>query len=50
MEVAMMEAVLVNNKSVSECELWDLSGGSLSAFSTAWRKTLRRIWNLPFKS
>jgi len=28
MEVAMMEAVLVNNKSVSECELWDLSGGS----------------------
>jgi len=30
------------------CELWDLSGGSLSAFCTAWRKALRRIWNLPY--
>jgi len=25
------------------CELWDLSGGSLSAFCMAWRKALRCI-------
>ena len=31
------------------CELWDLSGGSLSGFCTAWRKALRRIWNLPYR-
>ena len=32
------------------CELWDLSGGSLSAFCTAWRKASRRIWNLPCRT
>jgi len=31
------------------CELWDLSGGNLSGFCTAWRKALRRIWNLPYR-
>ena len=32
------------------CELWDLSRGSLSAFCTAWRKALRCIWNLPYRT
>ena len=32
------------------CELWDLSGGSLSAFCMAWHKALRRIWNLPYRT
>jgi len=32
------------------CELWDLSDSSLSAFCTAWRKALRHIWNLPYRT
>jgi len=32
------------------CELWDLSGRSLSTFCAAWRKGARRIWNLPYRT
>lgn len=29
------------------CELWDLGDKSLDNMSTAWRKAIRRIWNIP---
>jgi len=32
------------------CELWDLSGSTLSTFCTAWRKGIRRIWTLPYRT
>jgi len=32
------------------CELWDLSHRNLLNFCTAWRKGLRRAWNLPYRT
>ena len=31
-------------------ELWDLSHCNVSNFCTAWRKSIRRVWNLPYRS
>jgi len=30
------------------CELWLLTNCNIEALCVAWRKTLRRIWNLPY--
>ena len=30
------------------CELWNLNCTYVTKFITAWRKTKRRIWNLPY--
>ena len=48
--VTSRHAYLEHISSFYGCELWDLSGGSLSAFCMAWHKALRRIWNLPYRT
>jgi len=32
------------------CELWDLWNGTIDNVCVAWRKALRRVWNLPFST
>ena len=32
------------------CELWDLSCDQIIHFCTAWRKGLRRVWDLPYQT
>jgi len=32
------------------CELWYLDDSKINEFCTAWRKGLRRIWNLPYNT
>jgi len=32
------------------CVLWDLSCSAVDSFCTAWRKGIRRIWNLPYQA
>jgi len=32
------------------CVLWDLSCSTLDDFCIAWRKSIRRIWNLPYQA
>ena len=32
------------------CQLWDFSHKSVNLFFTAWRKCIRRIWNLPLRA
>jgi len=32
------------------CVLWDLSCSVVGNFCTAWRKSIRRIWNLPYQA
>jgi len=32
------------------CELWDLWDGTITNVCVAWRKALRRVWNLPFNT
>ena len=36
--------------SVYGCELWSLNGSIIEDFCVAWRKTLRRVLNLPYNS
>jgi len=31
-----------------EVELWSLSNSNVKEFCVAWRKSLRRVWGLPF--
>ena len=32
------------------CELWSLSNCNVKEFCVAWRKSLRRVWGLPFQT
>jgi len=32
------------------CELWSLSNSNVKLFYVAWRKSLRRVWGLPFQT
>ena len=32
------------------CELWDLWNKNIDTVCVAWRKALRRVWNLPFNT
>ena len=36
--------------SLYECELWDLWNKNIDTVCVAWRKALRRVWNLPFNT
>jgi len=33
-----------------ECELWSLSNSNVNEFCVAWRKSLRRVWGIPFQT
>jgi hypothetical protein len=35
--------------SVYGCQLWDFSSNMVNQFFTAWRKCIRRIWDLPYR-
>ena len=32
------------------CQLWKFNGKHINTFFTAWRKAIRRIWKIPFRS
>jgi hypothetical protein len=32
------------------CELWNLTSNNVEDYCIAWRKSLRRLWSLPYKS
>jgi len=32
------------------CELWSLSNSNVKEFCVDWRKSLRRVWGLPFQT
>ena len=32
------------------CQLWDFSGKHVELFYTAWRKAIRKVWRLPYRS
>ena len=32
------------------CQLWKFNGKHINTFFTAWRKAVRRIWKIPFRS
>jgi len=36
--------------SLNGCELWDLWNKNIDKVCVAWRKALRRVWNLPFNT
>jgi hypothetical protein len=32
------------------CQLWDLQHSGLNCFDTIWRKSIRRLWQIPYRS